>query len=1334
MFGLGPVCAVHAAPTVNGLFYGDGDVDEYAFLQNDTTGGSRGKLYVAQEGSTVYLALVVDETVNDNVCGTKSGQPPNDSDYMASANWSAVHTCERLIGSDHLEIGVQCGPDYDWFQDLVYAADGADDSADPRNETWLSDENGPDGSITALPPDLTSASSTQWNLNNTTWDMTLGGSRTSSTEWKSPDRGTVGDVTDDGWPKPPDADGFATNSNGDVDWEWPLVYEMSFDASNCTGPLTVNPGSSHNSPAKDDEQDMPFDPVVLTDYGDAPDSYGTLTASNGPSHPLLFDSQLGLGATQSSENDGQPTDDATGDGDEEDGVSAFPTGVFEPGDSYTVSVEATNTTGASAELCGWVDFDLDGGEDDGSFDQDERACVTVPADTADDDSTAECADESDGLFTCDVTFTIPDDFVFVEDEPTFSRFRIASDSTEVQSPQGAASDGEVEDYLVPASSMPVSLSSFQSRVFGNVLDVEWTTASETFNVGFDVWGKLDGEWQRLTAEPILSKASDAVTPQDYDARIPLRNINPRAIESLALSSIERTGEHELYGEFEVGESYGDKTLPEAIPWNAVRAERNETMRAKGYEKRGGKWRKKPSGKGKANARSASHAVMELRITEPGMQRVTYEQLKSRGMDLAGVRPNAIAVTLKGEGVTRRVEAGPGNGLFGPGGHIDFWGLEPDFPDALYVSDYVYRVEVDQEQAKRPEVVKRRARSGASWALEPRRVNEDSAYLFVNATEDPWHARMLIHPWGPTQYTANVNVDAALKPGRPGRVEAVMTALSDFAKIDPDHRIRLSVNGTTIVERDVSGHRAVTLSGEVPASVLAAGANTVSVELPGGTEAPFDTVTVDRVALWYPRTLQADNDRLHVESEIDAPGLRGSGFSRERLVAYARQDTGRLHELRVDARRSGDSWDAFVPTVRDEPEQGHAEYWVSSPARLNQPELMGTVERPDLLEEPADYLLIAHPSFMPSADDEAHPLNRYMAHRESQGWNVRAVGIDAIQNVYGGGMPLPGAVTKFLAAADDAFDYSHVLLVGDDSYDYLDKLGLGSVSFIPTMYADTNVIHHSPSDGLMTDLDGDNLSDKAVGRWPVRSLTDLEVMVRKTLDWEDTTDGPRDARTSVWVTDSEDPDVPSFRDQAERMIATLRTPLAGDASEPWPDENISRVYFDEVTPAAGQRASGAARDRLMQALASGQTITGFAGHGSPTAWTFQGLLAPKHVSEMRNEGRPTLVATLTCYTTYFVSPHTNTLAHRLMAGYRLDEQGKQIDGVANGAVAVHGAATLSGYSDNEQLARTAMEQQINEGDTLGEAIRHARWAAAQAGHPDTAVNWTLLGDPTLTIEP
>jgi len=995
------------------------------------------------------------------------------------------------------------------------------------------------------------------------------------------------------------------------------------------------------------------------------------------------------------------------------------------------------------------------------------------------------------------------------------------------------------------SSLPVSLNSFESSLFGARLDVEWTTSSETFNVGFHVWGKLEGDWRRLTDRPVLSKSTDAVTPESYRTRIRVTEFDPRALEGLALSSIETTGAQELYGTFEVGESYGEEALPEPIPWRDISEALNSRMTERGYVKRGRKWYRDSGGNGRRHeyrgARSSymsaaeksrrwraerdqggdgrlggrsedtrpgkvpgapdgrpesgvndpdgapavSWPVLELAVTEPGMQRVTYSDLRAAGLDLRGVRPGAIAVTLKGEGVPRHIDS-RGRGGFGPGDHIDFWGRQPDFPDALYLSDYIYRIEVDAAAALSAGRVSRRVDGGQSRALFPVRVNEDNAYSFVNATADPWHARMLMHPWGPKSYSVSMELDGALLADAPGRVEAVLTGFSDFPEVDPDHRIQLIVNGQVVLEEDVSGHRAVTLTAEVPAGVLAEGENTVEVSLPGGTAAPYDIVTVDRVSLWYPRALATATNALHVEGAITEGGLAAGGFTSRQVAAYATDAGGNLARLNVTRRLDpqwqasladavqrfwtlrfqlifarGDrderrrlvelirevraefrellrnrTWQVTVPAVADTPGVEGVEYWLSAPSMVNEPELLGSVmvDEAPLLSEPVDYLVIVHPSFLPAEGEASHPLSRYVERRESQGWRVRLVGLDAIQDVYGGGMALPRAVTGFLKAADGAFDYDHVLLVGDDSYDYQDKLGLGSVSFLPTMYADTNQIHHSPSDGLMTDLDGDGISDKAVGRWPVRTLTDLEVMVRKTLDWESPVTGPRDDRTSVWVTDSADPSVPSFETQAERMIDTLRTPQAGDHGEPWPEDNISRVYFDQVTAQGGRSRAATAREQLMEALAAGQTITGFAGHGSPTDWTFQGLLSSRHVNEMDNEGRPTLITTLTCYTSYFVSPNTDTLAHRLMAGYRVGDDGEPIPGVANGAVAVHGAATLSGYGDNEKLARTALAHQLDDGDTLGEAILKARQAAAAAGQTDTAKNWALLGDPTLTIQP
>jgi len=1360
-----------AAPDIDGLVYSTGELDtEYNFFQ-ESTANDGSAVYIAIDGSIISFALVNSVYSTDTVCG-------RNKTYVNSVGWGNGRLgggggCRQAINSEYARFRVSCGNGL-WDFDIASAyprdSNGAwvspDSVAGHENYTWHADPFEVPGEAVSMPPSgIESASTISWNFNNSHlngsgFDLSPGDG--SVRTFGSPDiegdddllNGTnpdeyLTDVLDNGIP---DGDGYlvvGNNGNGNpatgaTYWEWPLTYEFSFNTSDCVAgsPVVVSIGESHNSPLKDsDDTDIPFEgDKTLRDFGDNPDSYGTDLVDSagegiGAYHDYVVGGGLLLGTAYDTEADAVPSTDSNSDdnsGADEDGVAAFPTPPtqIKSGDSYVVSVNVTNTTAASAELCGWMDFDLNGGAGDGVFDADERACVTVPQNTAGDDSTPECTDNQDGTFTCNVTFTVPGDFTPAAEESTYARFRLGSSFAEVSSPTGAATDGEVEDYIVPASSMPVSLSSFESRLTGSSLSVEWTTASETFNVGFDIWTRVDDEWRRLTEEPILSKAVDAVTPGEYRARLSLKDIDPASIQGLALSTIETTGGQELYGTFEVGESYGDQALPEPIAWDVVRAEHDATMRDKGYEKRGGKWRQARRN-GAANGAAASDSAMEVLVSEPGMQRLTYEDLESLGMDLAGLRPNAIAVTLKGEAVARRIEPGRGNGLLGPGGYIDFWGKAPDFPDALYVSEYVYRVEVNPEKAQRADRQMRRVRDGQQQALHPLRVNEDVSYSFVNATEDPWHAAMLMYPWGPRSYSASVDVDDALVTGEPGRVEVRLTAFSDFPKVDPDHRVRLLVNGELVEEEDISGHRAVTMTANVPAGVITAGSNTVTVELPGGTEAPFDIVTVDTVTFWYPRWLTAADNRLLVEGELTAQGLQARGFNQSDIAAYAHSGTGNLYELRADAKRSKGSWEATVATIS---EPGEAQYWVSGSSSLIRPEPLGMAARADLLAEPADFLLIVHPAFLPDDGDASHPLNRYISHRENQGWTVRAVGIDAIQNNYGGGMPLPDAVTRFLAAAEKELEYSHVLLVGDDSYDYLDKLGLGSVSFVPTMYADTNLIHHSPSDGLMTDLDGDGLSDKAVGRWPVRSLTDLEVMVQKTLDWEDTLDGPRDNRTSVWVTDSADPSVPSFDAQAERMIETLLTPLAGDAGEAWPEDNITRIYWDSVEPLPSQSISRAARAQLMEALSQGQTVTGFAGHGSPTSWTFQGLLNAAHVKEMDNEGLPTMISTLTCYTTYFVSPYTNTLAHRLMSGYRVDGQGKQIPGAANGAVAVQGAATLSGYTDNENLARTTLRHQLEDGDTLGEAIRKARQAAAATGQVDTATNWALLGDPTLTIEP
>jgi len=239
------------APTVNGLFYGDDDVYRYTLVA--TALGGRGSIYYHLNGDMLYLAIVVNSSVNDNVFGSNS----MDRNYLDSANWNN-HNAKHLLNSDNVELRLfdEGSNDYQWEQDYCYDADG---DRDPNEADWLSDPYGADGGGTP-PPGLTAtASSLQYNLNNSPWDVTLGGTRNTPDTWKALDEDGDGDVRDEGWP----------TYNNTFDWEWSLVYEMSINVSGWDkANITVEVVSAHNSPAKDGDPDVPIPPTKIPEFSE----------------------------------------------------------------------------------------------------------------------------------------------------------------------------------------------------------------------------------------------------------------------------------------------------------------------------------------------------------------------------------------------------------------------------------------------------------------------------------------------------------------------------------------------------------------------------------------------------------------------------------------------------------------------------------------------------------------------------------------------------------------------------------------------------------------------------------------------------------------------------------------------------------------------------------------------------------------------------------------------------------------------------------------------------------------------------------------------------------
>ena len=413
--------ALYAAPTVNGLFYGDGDESQYV-LYNTSVGNS--KLWYTVAGNRLYVALVVNPAlVNDNAFSDKKN-----SAYTIDAGYPNHRSAKRLTDSEFAEFTLTVGDVAITWQQGYADQSGGYNNTQP---TWYSSETAGNGGGTP-PPGYVSSSSFVWNLNNyannpaPNWNMDQYG--TDRDSWMSPFKAS--DPT-----KALGLDGYETLETAGFSsyyqWEWPMVYEWSADLSGFgTAPIFVISAMSHHSPPKTGEENDAFPPPppsgneYLSDYGDLPDAYETLLANNGAYHYIVPNGAF-LGAFNDPEPDGLPDLLALGDdnsaSDDEDGVELL-SPLF-PGSNAIIRV----TAGTAGYLSAFVDWD-------GNEDLDDVELSTSVA----------VNDMALAAGVHDLTIKVP--LTATGSMP--ARFRFTGSSGEGGGNSGGpATSGEVEDYI-----------------------------------------------------------------------------------------------------------------------------------------------------------------------------------------------------------------------------------------------------------------------------------------------------------------------------------------------------------------------------------------------------------------------------------------------------------------------------------------------------------------------------------------------------------------------------------------------------------------------------------------------------------------------------------------------------------------------------------------------------------------------------------------------------------------------------------------------------------------------------------------------------------------------
>jgi hypothetical protein len=348
-----------------------------------------------------------------------------------------------------------------------------------------------------------------------------------------------------------------------------------------------------------------------------------------------------------------------------------------------------------------------------------------------------------------------------------------------------------------------------------------------------------------------------------------------------------------------------------------------------------------------------------------------------------------------------------------------------------------------------------------------------------------------------------------------------------------------------------------------------------------------------------------------------------------------------------------------------------------------------------LDQPAQYLIISHPDFI----DGLQPL---VQARRAQGLSVSVVDVTDVYAQYAGGIFDPQAIKDYVAFAAGKLGTQYVLLVGGDTYDYRNYLGRDSLSFIPSLYITTgDLAKFVPVDPLYADVNGDNVPDLAIGRFPVRTTAELELMVNKTLAYA----GKDYSRTALFVSDVYD-GIVSYK--------YINTNLAAGLPADW---SVNSVHLDDVSVTT-------ARSQILSSMNEGVALVTFTGHSSSTVWTFNNLFNIKNAQALTNHGRPFVVVQWGCWNTYYVDPVNNYLV-----------QGFLFSG-DQGAVSVLGASTLTDSKSEELLGDLLTPRMVTPGTPIGLALRDAKIELAQT-HPellDVLLGWSLMGDPALTVTP
>lgn len=744
--------------------------------------------------------------------------------------------------------------------------------------------------------------------------------------------------------------------------------------------------------------------------------------------------------------------------------------------------------------------------------------------------------------------------------------------------------------------------------------------------------------------------------------------------------------------------------------------------------------------------NASGPRYRIAVDHDGIYQLTYNDLKSAGMDVDSVDPRNFHLSSQGQDIAIEV-AGEADGEFNPGDSIKFYGQKfygdhlaqeyalentqwmtyshqtsegnfvlwhPEFNATMlekYTGENIYWLSAGTTPGLRMGSLP--SAPGNSDPVPPYFTSTAHAeqshewYTYNFSSEDTWFWDRIRTETTRT-YTTTLSAVASAPISATLRAEAVART---FANQQFDHHTRFQLNGLAqpVDDQYWNGISRYRFETQVPQSSLVEGENQLKLSLlldafPGQFT---DDIYFDWFEIDYAHLFKANNDYLAFSRDESGEPWKYevSDFTSGQATVYEISDPLQPEIVTGQVLQSG--------TLSFEGNHaGQARYALAGTSALQKPASITFYNPPDLKSSSnaADYIFITHRDF--------HTATQTLAdYRRAQGLATKVVDVQDLYNEFNYGIFNPIAIKNFLAYTFAVWQKAptYVLLVGDGHWNFEGyQSNNPSVDYgSPTpVYMPPNLAWVDPWQGevdsanlLAAVVGTDPLPDVNIGRLPVNSVAELNAVIQKIMDYENSPLGDWQYNL-VFAADNKDA-AGDFKSLADGIINDI-IPSA---------YRENRIYLDDLGSAA------VANQSLKQAFnVSGAVLLNYIGHAALDTWANEGMFTSADIQDLTNGSMLPVVISMDCLDGYWFYPSQSSLTEQMLRAAN------------KGAVGSFSPTGLGVATGHDALQRGFYHAVLNQGiQELGPATLAAKLSLYVSGsNYDLLHTFTVFGDPALKM--